>query len=503
MSNAISPPEPRNAPGLSRGLLVRELPWIEPAAAFAAWAGSAGLAFLDSAGPIDGRSRYSTLCVEPFRTITCEAGPRGTSLGGTAAPAGQGRDPHPAGAVRVDGVAVQGDPFSVLAAELRRHRLEPGCGPVPFAGGAVGLLGYGLGRWLERLPCRHLEDLAIPDLWVGLYDLVIGFDRAERRAWVLASGLPEPDPRARAERATRRAAAAIARLATTRHVTAPPPALTPLDWRPELGRAGYADRVRQAQELIRAGDIFEVNVSMRHLAPRPAGLAPEAVHLALHAASPNPFAAFLRCGPRLCLASASPERFLRLDANGWIETRPIKGTRPRGATTDEDDALRQELADSEKDRAENLMIVDLMRNDLGRVCRIGSISVPALFGVESFASVHHLVSVVRGRLRPGLGAVDLLRATFPGGSVTGAPKIRALEVIDALEGARRGPYCGSVVAIGFDGAMDSSIVIRSLVLTPERIVAQAGGAVVSDSDPDDEYDEMLTKVAPLLRIFGR
>ncbi len=539
MRLAASRGDVRTSPGATAGgsqaaLLVREVAWREPAEAFALWAGSDGLAFLDSAGPVGERSRYSYLCVEPFRVLRCGAGgppaPSRASRGGTAEDG-----------VSVDGVAVGADPFTALEAELRRFRLPAGAGPLPFCGGAVGLLGYGLGRWLERLPCRHADDLGIPDAHVGFYDLVVGFDRARRRAWVMSSGFPEADPARRAARAADRAAAAVRRLdggwpsGEASKVEAlpqtPPKAglwnpflkkagpggasplaglggaqpclLAHAGWEPELDRAGYEARVRDAQALIRAGDVFEVNVTMRHRAARTGALAcaDEAVHLALRRASANPFGAFLRCGPRLAVASASPERFLHLDAEGWVETRPIKGTRPRGATPEADAALRLQLAASEKDRAENLMIVDLMRNDLGRVCRIGSVSVPALWEVETFSSVHHLVSVVRGRLREGLGAVDLLRATFPGGSVTGAPKIRALEVIDALESSRRGPYCGAVVAIGFDGAMDSSIVIRTLVLTPEAVVAQAGGAVVSDSDPAGEYDEMLTKVAPLLGVF--
>jgi para-aminobenzoate synthetase component 1 len=493
-------------------VLVREIAWLEPAEAFTLWAGSDGLAFLDSAGLVGARSRFSYLCVEPFRTLRCGAdGPlvpgRASGVAACADPAAI-RDAADGG-VSVDGVAVHADPFTALEAELRRFRLPPGAGPLPFCGGAVGLLGYGLGRWLERLPCRHPDDLDIPDASIGFYDLVLGFDRAERRAWVMSSGFPETDPARRAARAAARAESALRRLAGPRPGAAVPSTLPQAgEWRAELDRAGYEDRVREAQALIRAGDIFEVNVSMRHRAaravpPDAAACTDEAVHLALRAASANPFGAFLRCGPRLAVASASPERFLHLDTQGWVETRPIKGTRPRGATPEADAALRLELAASEKDRAENLMIVDLMRNDLGRVCRIGSVSVPALWNVETFSSVHHLVSVVRGCLREGLGAVDLLRATFPGGSVTGAPKVRALEVIDALESSRRGPYCGAVVAIGFDGAMDSSIVIRTLVLTPEVVLAQAGGAVVSDSDPGDEYDEMITKVSPLLHVFGK
>ena len=185
-----------------------------------------------------------------------------------------------------------------------------------------------------------------------------------------------------------------------------------------------------------------------------------------------------------------------------METRPIKGTRPRGASAADDARLRAELAASEKDRAENLMIVDLMRNDLGRVAEIGSVAVPALFEVESFAAVHHLVSSITGRLRPGLGPVDLLRATFPAGSITGAPKIRAMEIIDEIEVGRRGPYCGTIAWIGFDGAMDSSVVIRTLVITPETVVAQAGGGIVADSDPAAEYEEMMVKVRPLLAALS-
>ncbi|MCW2239241.1 anthranilate/para-aminobenzoate synthase component I [Azospirillum canadense] len=269
------------------------------------------------------------------------------------------------------------------------------------------------------------------------------------------------------------------------------------------GRVRARRRVTRALDYIRAGDIYQANITQRFLADRPAGLDDYALFERLRALSPAPFAAFLNCGPRLRIASASPERFIRLSASGAIETRPIKGTRPRYADPALDAAAAAELVGSVKDRAENLMITDLLRNDLGRVAALGSVRVPVLYGLESFASVHHLVSVVTAQLRPGLGPVDLLRAACPGGSITGAPKIRAMEIIDELEPARRGAYCGSVAWIGFDGAMDSSIVIRSLSLTPDAVVAQAGGGIVADSDPAAEHEEMLVKVRPLLRALDQ
>ena len=222
----------------------------------------------------------------------------------------------------------------------------------------------------------------------------------------------------------------------------------------------------------------------------------------MRAASPAPFAAFLGLGEGAAVVSASPERFLRLGADGRVETRPIKGTRPRRADAAADAAEARALLDSAKDRAENLMIVDLLRNDIGRVCAVGSVRVPVLCGLESFASVHHLVSVVEGRLAPGRTAVDLLRACFPGGSVTGAPKVRAMEIIAELEPARRGPYCGSIAWLGADGGMDSSIIIRTLCIGASgRVAAQAGGGIVADSDPAAEHEESLTKAAALLRAL--
>ena len=297
---------------------------------------------------------------------------------------------------------------------------------------------------------------------------------------------------------TRRAEVMAARLAE-----APP--LPPVDWRPagswrpELSRRHYEDMVSRAISYIHAGDIFQANLTQRLLGTRPEGLSPFMLYRRLRALSPAPFGAYLTAGPGLAIASASPERFLKLTPGGHVSTRPIKGTRPRGRTPAEDEKLARDLTGSEKDQAENLMIVDLLRNDLSRVCRLGSVEVKELAGLESFANVHHLVSEVRGTLFPNRGAVDLLRATFPGGSVTGAPKIRAMEIINELEPARRGPYCGAIAWIGFDGAMDSSIVIRTLVIKDRQVAAQAGGGIVADSDPGAEYEEAMDKAWAMLQ----
>jgi para-aminobenzoate synthetase component 1 len=250
-------------------------------------------------------------------------------------------------------------------------------------------------------------------------------------------------------------------------------------------------------EYIRAGDCYQVNLSQRLLAPLREH--PLDLYGRLRTLNPAPFGAYFDLGDFQIL-SASPERFLRV-TNGEVETRPIKGTRPRGRTPEEDAALAAELAASPKDRAENVMIVDLLRNDLGRVCEFGSVRVPTLCEVESFRFVHHLVSEVRGKLRPGLGPLDLLAAAFPGGSVTGAPKVRAMEIIAELEPTARGPYCGSLGFVGFDGSMDTNILIRTFTAGRGWVQFPVGGGIVADSDPAREYEETLHKAAGLLRAL--
>jgi para-aminobenzoate synthetase component 1 len=458
-------------------MLIRDIGWRAPAGVFAVLRHDPHVAWLDSGGAAGARSRYSYLATDPFLVL-------------------EARGEH----VRRNGEAVALDPFAALAADLARFGGPPGAAPVPFAGGAIGFLGYELAPHLERVPRHAAGGLGLPDMAFGFYDVVVAFDHLRRQAWVIASGLPATDDDARRRRAAARADALLRRLdAEPQRATAVPA----LDWRRETSRARYEAGVARVRDYIRAGDIFQANHTTRFLAPRPAGLHAADLYAVLRAQNPAPFGAFLDCGGGTAIASASPERFLRLDAAGRVETRPIKGTRPRGISPEQDAALRAALAESVKDHAENLMIVDLLRNDLGRVARFGSVRVPQLAAIESFPAVHHLVSAVEARLRPGLGPVDLLRATFPGGSITGAPKIRAMEIIAEREDAARGPYCGSIAWIGWDGAMDSSIVIRTAVVGTDTIAVQAGGGIVWDSDPAEEYAEMMVKAAPLLRALGR
>jgi para-aminobenzoate synthetase component I len=458
-------------------MLVREFSWRPPEDATAPWADDPYIAWLDSGGPPGSRSRYSYLAIAPFQVL--QAGPAGTIL---------------------DGRPLALDPFTALAQELARFS-QPDCiAPVPFAGGAVGFLGYELGRHLERVPHLTAGRLNMPDMAFGFYDLVLAFDADARRAWLLSSGLPHEDGATRRRHAMERADWTMRRLdATPRR---PEASIPTLRWRRETGRATHQARVARVLEYIAAGDIYQANLTSRFLADTPAGLRPFDLYAKLRRSNPAPFAAYLGCGPGRAVASASPERFIQLDRAGAIESRPLKGTRPRGTSEQADAALAADLAASVKDRAENLMIVDLLRNDISRVAQIGSVRVPTLCAVESFPAVHHLVSAIEARMCAGLGPVDLLRATFPGGSITGAPKIRAMEIIAELEAAPRGPYCGAVAWIGFDGAMDSSIAIRTLTVTPEVIAAQAGGGIVADSDPAEEFEEMMVKVRPLLRALG-
>jgi len=438
----------------------------DPAALFRPWAAKPWAMLLDSAAPHPQNGRFSYIVAEPFQTVE--------SIGGRTL---------------VDGAPVPGSPFDALERALAAYPL-PSAGPVPFIGGAVGFIGYEAGTALEGLRSRHGNPGGQPDMAFGLFDVVAAFDRETRSAWVIAAR-PEAEERAR-------------RMAA--RMSVPPPEQSagpaPVRWRSELSRPDYLDRVGQVLEYIRAGDIYQANFTQRFLADVDGTLDAYALYERLRRLSPAPFAAFLNCGPRLRLAGASPERFIRLRADRTIETRPIKGTRPRHPDPATDAAAAAELSASIKDRAENLMITDLLRNDLARVSEVGSVKVPVLFGLESFASVHHLVSVVTSRLLPGLGPVDLLRAACPGGSITGAPKIRAMQIIDELEVARRGAYCGSVAWIGFDGAMDSNIVIRTLSVTQDHVIAQAGGGIVADSDPAAEHEEMLVKARAQLRAAG-
>ncbi len=403
-----------------------------------------------------------------------------------------------------------GDPFALLAERLRRWRTATLPDLPPFQGGAAGLFGYDLCHHLERLPRPRCDDFTVPDLAVGFYDWVLAFDHEHRRGWLISTGLPELEPGRRRQRAEKRLRAVKRLLLEEPRPTAwrwqePQPLRAPqfaVPGRPGVtstfDRAGYLAAAQRAIDYIHAGDCFQVNLAQRLLTP--ARLPPLELYTRLRQCNAAPFAGYFDLG-EFQILSASPERFLHV-AGGEVETRPIKGTRPCGATPAEDQRRVAELVGSAKDRAENVMIVDLLRNDLGRVCEYGSVCVPEVCGVETYRYVHHLVSEVRGRLRPGLGPVDLLRAAFPGGSVTGAPKIRAMEIIAELEPVSRGPYCGSLGYLGFDGGMDTNILIRTLTQGRGWVQFPVGGGIVADSTPEVESAETWHKAEGLLRALA-
>ncbi len=405
------------------------------------------------------------------------------------------------------GAAPDGDPLSAARAFLRSVAAEAIPGIPPFQGGVAGYLGYDFGATLERLPAPRYDDLAIPDVVLGCYAWVVAWDHGSSRAWVVTVGAQENAARARLAMLRERLAGPPRR--PPRRLPDPPPPVEPASFeraatypvpdfpwlRSSFTHPGYLAAVARVREYLLAGDIYQANLSQRLEAPFHGD--PWDLYRRLRRINPAPFAAYFDTGD-LVVASASPERFLRLTTDGAVETRPIKGTRPRGYGPEHDAALGQALTESEKDRAEHVMIVDLLRNDLSRVCALGSVRVPELFSLERYATVHHLVSTVVGRLRPSMDAIDLIRATFPGGSITGAPKIRAMEIIAELEPSARGVYCGSVGYLSCTGAADLSIVIRTYLVRGERVYFSVGGGIVVDSEPEGEYRETLDKAQALI-----
>jgi para-aminobenzoate synthetase component 1 len=414
---------------------------------------------------------------------------------------------------------VSGDALSAARSYLPGSPVEPVSGLPPFQGGLAGYIGYDWGAMLERLPAPRYDDLGIPDLMLGLYDWVIAWDHRIGTAWLVSTGLPETG--AARERWARermdlvrerlggrggseKAGKPVSGTRGAASIAAPSYPVEGIDGADEIGlrstftHRGYLGAVARVREYIIAGDIFQANLSQRFQSAL--SEAPFDLYRRLRQRNPAPFAAYLAFDD-LAVLSASPERFLRLDEKRLVETRPIKGTRPRGLGPMHDAALGRALAESAKDRAENVMIVDLLRNDLSRVCRPGTVRVPELFALEHHPTVHHLVSTVLGELAPGAGAVDLIRAAFPGGSITGAPKVRAMEIIAELEPTQRGVYCGSIGYLSATGTMDTSIVIRTYLVLRGQVYFQAGGGIVADSDVELEYRETLDKARALIETL--
>ena len=399
-------------------------------------------------------------------------------------------------------------PFSTLARLMQQSTIARPPGAPPFFGGAVGYLSYDLVRQFESLPNHAADDLHFPDLEFAFYDLVTAFDHTSDE-WHLMFCPPLErflgEPREQLYReGCDRLAALEAQLST------PPPqsanSLDPVSFRPQQSRDSYMDRVRRCQDYIAAGDLYQANLSHRFSVTsrsftEQAGLATELqAYARLRHMNPSPFSGLLRNGST-SLISTSPERLVRLDGRS-ADTRPIAGTRRRGHTAADDRRLREELLGNEKERAEHLMLVDLERNDLGRVCEFGSVSVDELLSIEQYSHVSHLVSHISGRLRAEVTGFDLLQAVFPGGTITGVPKIRCMEIIDELEPVRRGPYTGSMGYLSWSGDLDFNIIIRTLVLHKKQGYLQVGAGIVADSDPAKEYEETMHKAQAFLSALS-
>ncbi len=393
----------------------------------------------------------------------------------------------------------EGEPFGALRDLAARYgESDAGSGQIPFTQGLMGYFGYETAYSIEDLPDTGTDDLGLPALAFMVIDEVLTYDHAQEQATLHITGRGT-NAQAFATERTAQWQAELESLVFTKTGSAAVPMENPTAPRAHFNREQYQAAVQQCREHILAGDVFEVCLTQR-LEMDLKGSAWELYGI-LREINPAPFASYLQL-PGFQVVSASPERFLKLDAGGTVESRPIKGTRPRGETPEADGQLKAELGDSEKDQAENIMIVDLVRNDLGKVCRIGSVTVPELQVVETYATVHQLVSTVRGELKAEYDAFDLVRACFPGGSMTGAPKIEAMKIIDSIEPVKRGIYSGALGFIDAGGAMDLGMVIRTIVCQDNVATFGVGGAVVSDSDPDAEYEETMDKARAMIAAIS-
>ena len=440
---------------------IHPLPYrADPGFYFGAVSRAPGAVLLDAGRPAAQRGRYDLISAWPLAELTPEQDETGTDF-------------------------LQR--LRVSLNELGEAETPAGV-ELPFAGGLIGYLGYDFGRRLEHLPQTAIDDLDLADARFGLYPWALISDHLLGTSQLLFH--PRLDE---AERERLR----------TLFERVQPSAAQPFElleaFRADLDADCYRQALERIQAYIQAGDCYQVNFSQRFRAPYRGD--PWTAYQALRAACPTPFSGY-QALPDGAIISLSPERFLQV-SRGQVETRPIKGTRPRDSDPARDADYADDLLSSLKDRAENLMIVDLLRNDLGRSCAIGSVRVPELFALESYPNVHHLVSSVTGELAPGKDALDLIAGSFPGGSITGAPKIRAMQIIDELEPTRRALYCGSLLYLDVRGEMDSSIAIRSLLAKNGQLSCWGGGGIVADSDWQAEYQESITKVKVLLETLER
>jgi para-aminobenzoate synthetase component 1 len=450
-------------------LLLAELPYrADSASLFARIAHRPWAVYLDSGWPGSHYGRYDILAAEPFITISTQ---------------GEQTEVRENQSVSV----TDEDPFLVLKSILKRFGTE--ATHLPFAGGAIGYFAYDLARRLESLPEHAMDAERMPEMAVGIYDWAAVFDHHAGRAWLVGQG---HDAR------TAQQWSELLRLLSSDETAETGVFEVKGQVRSNMDEASYGIAFDRIKRYIADGDCYQVNLAQRFSVEAQGD--PWSAYRQLRQFSPAPFSAYFNT-PDAQILSASPERFLRVE-DGHVETKPIKGTRPRSTDPVQDKAYADALQSSLKDRAENVMIVDLLRNDIGKNCAVGSVRADKLFELESFANVHHLVSTVTGALAPGRDALDLLRGCFPGGSITGAPKLRSMEIIEELEPHRRGVYCGAIGYIGFDGNMDTNIAIRTAVYSNGIIRFWAGGGIVADSEMQKEYRETLDKASGMLQLMN-
>ncbi len=458
------------------------------------------LKLMDQAGPsfllesVEGGEqigRYSFVGVHPRSTLSL----RGREL----------RQTDHLGQAQQRRLTAGEDVLSVLKAEVSQFTPARVPGLPRFIGGAVGYMGYDVVRFFERLPDSAETILPTPDAVFLLADTLVVFDHARHRLLILSNAVVGDDVNAAYVEAIQRIEQVSERL--LRPLPAIPqwrryaPGVRDHTLRSNMSQAQYEEIVRRAKEYIAAGDIFQVVLSQRF--SRPTDAHPFAIYRALRMLNPSPYMFYFDFGDEaLQVVGASPEMHVRTE-DGVVQIRPIAGTRPRGADEADDKRLAQELLQDPKERAEHVMLVDLARNDVGRVSQYGSVSVRDLMVIERYSHVMHIVSHVEGRLRPGLDAFDLMRATFPAGTVSGAPKVRAMEIIEELEGQRRGLYAGAVGYFGYDGSLDTCIAIRTMLMSGDTVYIQAGAGIVADSQPANEYQECVNKAGALAEAVRR
>jgi len=433
--------------------IIRKMPWAM---------------FLDSSRPLINQGRYDILTAAPTATLVTQG--QETLIKNKSGEC-----------ISTD------DPFNLLQTLLQPK--ITGFSDLPFCGGAVGYFGYDLGLRLEQLPTPQSNSDHLPEMAIGIYDWAIIVDHKKQQSWLVGSG-KDCSIKEQWKDFINQLSQPINKVDDSYfHVQG--------ETTSSLNKQQYAKGFEKIKDYIHDGDCYQVNFSQCFSVPVQGDS--WVAYQTLRKSNPAPYAAYLNM-PFAQILSCSPELFIQV-RGGAVKTKPIKGTLPRGATKKEDEQLTQALINSQKNRAENLMIVDLLRNDLGKNCKIGSIQVPEIFQIESFATVHHLVSTVTGTLAPNTDAIALLRGCFPGGSITGAPKHRAMEIIEELEPHRRGVYCGAIGYISFDGNLETNIAIRTLTASKGEMEFLAGGGIVADSIMEDEYQEIRHKAAAMFELL--